>query len=237
MGIDGSELSRAAFAYGAMIAEAAGVEILAIHAVESPSGERPARATIDECDAQCRARGVDFGSRIVAGPLLDRLLECGPTDLLALGKGRFAQAGFGSTTRRLMRHAPCPVLIAAGGLRPINRVVGAFDGGPGSHRAIAVCDALARRTGWPLSVLAVAGRLSLAEALQAAQDAAPEAQVIAWDAEGRLEAAQIEFAAAHARFGLMVVPAYSDSWLAQLLGGGMTGHLLAHLDAPLVLVH
>jgi nucleotide-binding universal stress UspA family protein len=267
VGIDGSELSRTAFAFGAMIADAAGLEIHALHVLESVRGDGTrlswdrdaierhaatlgvrlpsplgngltlARTTIEECAMQCRARTLRFRSSVMFGPLIDRLLESDESDLLAVGRGRFTQAGFGSTTRRLMQQAPCPVLIAAGRLRPINRIVGAFDGSPGSLRALGVCETLARQTRWPLSVLAVAGRLSLAEALQSAQDRAPEAQVIAWDPEGRLEATQIEFAASHLRFGLMVVPAYSDSWLSQLIGGGMTGHLLAHLDAPLVLVH
>jgi nucleotide-binding universal stress UspA family protein len=270
VGIDGSDLSRAAFAFSAMIAEAAGLELHAIHVLESVHGDGTclpwdpavierhaallgvrlhdgpnardgglalARTTLEECKTYCEVRSINFSSCFMFGPLIDRLLQAQDTDMLAVGRGRFAHAGYGSTTRRLMPHAPCPVLIASGALRPINRIIGAYDGSPGSARALTVCQILAEQTGWPLTVLAVAGRMSLSETLQAAQNSAPKAQVIASGPEGRDEARQIELTSFHAPFSLIVAPAYSDSLVNQTIGGGMTGHLLAHLDAPLLLVH
>jgi nucleotide-binding universal stress UspA family protein len=262
VGIDGTPLSRSAFAYGVMLADAAGLEIRAIHVVEPPrrtgaalpaSDAAPpapapgaaagpgdlalAQATMDECEAFCKTRGIRFSSAFLHGPLIDRLLEAQDTDILAVGKGRFAHAGPGSATRHLMRQAPCPVLIAGGPLRQVNRIVGAYDGTPASERAVAVAESLAAQTRWPLTILAVAGRLTLSEALQGAQDRAPTAQVVAFGPGEDDEASQIEEAAAHARFGLPVIPAYTDSPLRLLLGGGTTGHVLAHVEGAIVLVH
>jgi nucleotide-binding universal stress UspA family protein len=270
VGIDGSDLSRSAFAFGATIAKAARLEIHALHVIETIDGDSTplpwdpaaierhaailgvplqdgrlasdgglafARKTIEDCRVYCRSLEIPFSSSFMFGPLIDRLLDAKAGDMIAVGKGRFAHAGLGSTTQHLLKEAPCPVLIAGGPLKPINRIVGAYDGSPASVRVLQTCQTLADQTHWPMTVLAISGRQSLSEVLQAAQDAAPWAQVVSFGPNLDDEARQIESAAAHVKFGLLAVPAFSDSPLNHLLRGGMTGRLLAHIDAPLLLVH
>ncbi len=65
---------------------------------------------------------------------------------------------------------------------------------------------------------------------------APEAQLIVDDDRTHGEAARVERLGQRAQHALLVLGAYPDSWLHQLLGGGTTGHVLKHLWAPIVLV-
>jgi nucleotide-binding universal stress UspA family protein len=267
VGINGSELSRETFAYGAMIAKAADIEIQAMHVWEAasggvqdlswepsiiqrrlsqlevslPEGHRgdlaSAYKVIEDCREYCQNYSIKFSTSLKCGPILNRFSELESDELLVVGKGRFENAGFGSTTRRLLHHAACPVMIISGPLRAISRVIAIFDGSQVSFRAIEMARMLARQTRWPLNVFVISNSDALSDALQAAQDHAPEAQVMVYGPIGGSQASQIEQAAERVKSGLVVLPAYSDSWFHQFLFGGTTGHVLSHLDAPIMLVH
>lgn len=269
---DGSDLSREAFAYSKMIAEAANAEIVALHVIEptappvmgeglaafdagpamaeyarqnetDAAEERAwAQGELDELTKFCEQWEVPCSTRIEQGLLAPTLVDVASADdLIAVGmKGRFARGGIGSTTKSLVNKSPCPVMVVSGSLRPVNRVLGVFDGTSVSKRAVEKSSELAKQTGWPLTILAVGGeQLDLDESLDRAQELAPDAQVITFQPEGHNEAEQIEEAAKHAGYGLLVMGAYPDSWLHQLFFGfgGTTAHVLSHVGAPVVLVH
>lgn len=269
---DGSDLSREAFAYSKMLAEASGAQILALHVLEptpppvmgeslAPYDPGPAMGEYwAEADAQreeetawaqrelaemqslCEKWNVRCEKQIVNGRLIPTLVDIAQAnDLIAIGmKGRFARGGLGSTTKSLVYKSPCPVMVVSGSLRPVNRALGVFDGTSVSKRAVAFAKDLSEQANWPLTLLAVGGEyLPLDDALDRAQRLAPEAQVLTYGPEGKSEADQIEQAASHAGYGLLIMGAYPDSWLHQLLFGfgGTTAHVLSHVGAPVVLVH
>lgn len=203
--------------------------------------EKAALAGLDECAAYCRQRGITFEKRLRDGPLLAALLrEVEEEDLLAVGrKGRFSRAGVGSTTKALVKKAPCPVLVAQGPLRPVNRVLAVYDGHGPSEQAVRWARSLAEQAKWPLTVLAApCDGLSLDEALQRAQTlGGDEAQVIAYGRQER-EAALIEHAAEQAgACALLVMGAYEHSPLRELLLGSETAATLNRVDGPIALVH
>ncbi len=266
---DGSELSREAFAYSELMAEAGDIDLEIVHLLEPIAppvvGEPLAGVDVnpvlvaDTAQAErdlveerawaeqelrsikqfCESRGRSCATTIEEGRLshwLTRNTE--PRDLIALGaKGRFKRSGFGSSTRALVKSAPCPVMVVACGLKPVNRILAIYDGTEVSERAGVMARELAGQCGWPLSILAVTSKkLSIDDSLERAQMLSAEAQVISFGAVGASEAEQIEEAADHARHALVVIGAYPDSVFHQLFFGGTTGHVISHVDAPVILV-
>jgi len=267
VGFDGSELSREAFAYGVMLAEAVGARLLVVHAVEPAPPPvvcdpamgfdvGPAVAAIDSMAEEerswaqgelaslasyCASRRVACETRVEFGRLTPLLTEmASATDLIAVGqKGRFRRAGIGSTTRSLVERSPCPVMVVSGPMRPLVRVLAVYDGSSPSKKAVPWAGAVAERAGWPLSVLAAAGdHHTLDEALARAAEAAPGAQVISLSAEEqRDEARLIAHAVEKAGYALVVMGAFAHSRLHDLIFGSTTDRVLGAVKAPIVLVH
>lgn len=195
---------------------------------------------LGELEQHCAESGVAFASRIDDGPLLDVLIEeADAEDLIAIGrKGRFARAGIGSTTKELVRHGPCPVLVVSGPMRPLKRVVGVFDGAPPSKRAVAWARDVAQQTGWPLAILAVTGRsLTPEDAEDKARALAEGAEILRASPDAKDVAEQVERAAGQASASLLAMAPYDESWLHQLLFGATADHILRHVHAPVALIH
>jgi nucleotide-binding universal stress UspA family protein len=161
------------------------------------------------------------------------------SDLLAVGqKGRMATAGMGSMARSLIKQAPCPVLMASGDLRPIMRILAAFDGSESSRKAVRFARDLAKAADLPLNVLSVGGvTWSADETLLAAQEVAGDAQVLAVGPGDEPEADQILRVAQHAGLAMIVMGAFPDSWMHQLFFGGTTSQVLRNLNAPVIVIH
>jgi len=200
-----------------------------------------AQKSLDELRSFAVDAGVEYKSVIQDGRLIDVVVDrADPTDLIAIGaKGRFARAGIGSTTKALASRGPCPVLVVAGELRAVNRVLSVYDGSSQSKRAVKWGAELSEQTKWPLTCLAVSSsQLPLDDALEQAQKLAPDAQVVHYGPEDHeSETEQIKTAASHATHAVIVMGAYPDSWLHQLFFGGPTSNVLRKVDAPIVLVH
>jgi nucleotide-binding universal stress UspA family protein len=188
----------------------------------------------------CWDRQVEFEGSHRKGVLAEELaaaLERG--DLLAVGqKGRMASAGMGSMARSLIKQAPCPVLMASGDLRPIMRILAAFYGSETSRKAVRFARDLAKAADLPFNVLSVGGvTWSADETLLAAQEVAGDAQVLAVGPGDEPEAEQILRVAQHAGLAMIVMGAFPDSWMHQLLFEGTTGQVLRNLNAPVIVVH
>lgn len=215
--------------------------------VEEPADDTEAQQRIKAIDEEfedmadyCWDRQVEFEGIHRTGSLQRELAHAvHPKDLLAVGqKGRMATADMGSMARGLIKHSPCPLLMASGELRPIMRILAAFDGSEPSLRAVRFARELASAAGLPLNVLGVGGvTWSAEETLQAAQEIAGDAQVLAIGPGNEPEAEQILRVAQHAGLAMLVMGAFPDSWLHQVLFGGTTGQVLRNLHAPVIVVH
>ena len=131
---DFSEGARHALTYGISFAREYKAELLVLHVVESlaapyandlfpvPMAEvfaelsAFARKELAKLEEEARAKGVTTRSRVVQGkPSIEimRVAREETIDMIVLGthgKGVLDQALFGSTTERVVRKAPCPVL-------------------------------------------------------------------------------------------------------------------------------
>lgn len=193
--------------------------------------------------ARAAERGVALTPVLDEGALIDVLVDmANGDDLIALGKkGRFRESGVGSATRALVRRSPCPVLVVSEPAHPPARVVTAFDGTSEGKRALVYASDIAYLLRWPLEVIALPCEgLDAAQSVERAEAALPpergEVRVVASSAEGDCAKA-IEHALGEQTEGAMVVlGAYGESWLAELLFGSTAPKVLRKVAAPIILV-
>ena len=131
---DFSDSARQALRYGMSFAKEYGAELILLHVVENltvgyasdlfpvPMAEvfqeisGYAKAELAKLGAEARTRGLTVEEQVVQGkPSVEiiRFASERAIDVIVLGahgKGMLDQALFGSTTERVVRRAPCPVL-------------------------------------------------------------------------------------------------------------------------------
>lgn len=184
--VDFSEHSTLAFGHARLIASAFGAELQLVHVVEQVVHSHPSfwsaePALADELHQQslrsaerlvaelARAHADELGqvvqARVVSGSLpgalADDATESG-IDLIVLsthGRTGFARWLMGSVSERLLRVAPCSVLVVRGSSRPpaamLRRVLVAVDLSEHSRRALQVAALVAERFAASLEVLHV----------------------------------------------------------------------------------
>ena len=131
---DFSDSARHAFTYGLSFAKEYGAELVLLHVVENvtvgyasdlfpvPMAEvfqeisGYARAELAKLGQEARDRGVSASEQVIQGKPSNEIIRFASenqVDMIVLGthgKGMLDQALFGSTTERVVRRAPCPVL-------------------------------------------------------------------------------------------------------------------------------
>ncbi|MGW0025784.1 universal stress protein [Rhodococcus sp. NPDC003383] len=133
VGVDGSELSRAAVSYAFTLADTLGVPLVAAHSwIGDAALGTGATATLVDWDAVQEAETAVFAEALAGKqdefPDVEvrRVVERGPAAKVLLGqlddaqlvvvgshgRGQIAAALLGSTSQNLVHNAPCPVLIA-----------------------------------------------------------------------------------------------------------------------------
>jgi len=131
---DFSDSAKHAFGYGVSFAREYEAELVLLHVVENltvgyasdlfpvPMAEvfqeisGYAKAELAKLAAEAREKGARVSELVVQGKPSAEIVRYAAeneVDMIVLGthgKGMLDQALFGSTTERVMRHAPCPVL-------------------------------------------------------------------------------------------------------------------------------
>jgi nucleotide-binding universal stress UspA family protein len=131
---DFSDSARHALTYGVSFAKEYGAELVLLHVVENitvgyasdlfpvPMAEvfqeisGYARTELAKLGQEARGRGLAVQEQVVQGKPSNEIIRFASenaVDMIVLGthgKGMLDQALFGSTTERVVRRAPCPVL-------------------------------------------------------------------------------------------------------------------------------
>lgn len=203
-----------------------------------------AEDSFEKLAERASAGGIAFTSRVEDGSLLDVLVDlANGDDLILLGKkGRFRESGVGSATRALVRRSPCPALVVSETPRPFDRLVSVYDGTSEAKRAIVYACDLAYSLGKPLEVVALPCEgLSAEEAAKRAQECLPtdRGDVRVTGAAEKGDCADAVAAALAERDDgtLVVIGAYGESWIAELLFGSNAPKVLKKVNAPVILVH
>jgi nucleotide-binding universal stress UspA family protein len=176
--IDFSAGSEHAFRVAAHLARESGAELLLAYAWFLPpmaaGGDVPLPADaiqglVDDAErgltdlvSEARSLGVDrVGSQLISGRPWERIVELAePEDLIVMGThGRtgITRLLLGSVAEKVVRHAPCSVLVARpdGEVRPFRHLLVPIDFSDYSNRALDEASDLAGRTGARLTLLHV----------------------------------------------------------------------------------
>lgn len=167
------------------------------------------------------------------------------TELVVLGRrGEHAASGgdySGSTMDRFVRRASRCCLVTPGKFAPVRKILVAVDGSVCASRALHEAAELANALRTPLLILSVADRGSgLPDAAMTAENAhslvrAHDCAAAAMTASGAPALRILETAAA-AECNLIVLGMHGHGWIYDRLIGSVAAHVVAHADAPVLLV-
>jgi nucleotide-binding universal stress UspA family protein len=207
--------------------------------------EKKGAAILDAFSANAEGRGAPSGVELLHGHpvkvLLDQAKNC---DLMLFGQhGESAEKNEwlpGSTADRLIRGAPCPVLVTPLNFSPITSILTAHDGTDAAHAALKKAAQLSNALSARLIVLTVIDKTTRDQAkaiMETAQEIvqAQNAKATFLIKEGDPETvipAQVE---AHG-CDLLVMGIEKHSWLAEHLLGTLSLHLVHHSRQPVLLV-
>lgn len=122
----GSPHSELALSLGAQIAQRAGIIPTVLTVIRNPSTRARADLILARANDLLQCQAI---TEVRLGQVAEEVLhaaEEGKYDLIVIGERRdhdLVTRLLGSTTRRVIEHAPCPVMIAKGRVGPIRRIL------------------------------------------------------------------------------------------------------------------
>lgn len=206
--------------------------------------QRRGQVILDAATRRLRAAGVsDVVARQRHGALVDVVAELGAAgDLVVIGKrgedAASATSHLGSNLERVVRASPYPIVVAAPTVRPIERVLIAYDHGPSAQKAVAFVARSPLLVGAACQVLVVgadddAARNRVAAAVDPLRRAGFATSAIVRD--GRPEAVIAETIASEA-VDLLVMGAYGHTRIRHLVIGSTTTATLQSSPVSVLLV-
>lgn len=233
------------------LAQALGARITLLHALEGRPPER-AQAALDEEARRLAELGFAARVQLEEGALDDALHDLAGQPALVV-VGRTGNSGLdrlllGSTTRRVLRESPVPVLVA--GQRPftaLRRVLCPVDLRPDAPQAIAEAAGLAQATGAGLTLVhtlapdtALAPDAALAELQRRAAQSLDPAVAAHLRVRFEVGFAEVEaeaLAALAEHTDLLVLASHNRRGLAHLLWGSVAEALIERASSPVLVVH
>jgi nucleotide-binding universal stress UspA family protein len=187
----------------------------------------------------CRTEGLAGQFQVVCGSIEDTLLERSRTvDLLVMGSGQVAGAG-GSLAEGLLRESARPILVACGDTRSEGPALFAYDGSRPAQRALAVGAALLATGAFRCVQVLTAGE-DTDEAgsyqAEAREYLAPYAAVVEPLVHVGDAAESIVSAARGGKAAIIVMGAFGDSPVSELIFGSTTRDVLAEAPCPVLCV-
>jgi len=207
--------------------------------------EERGKTILDAFRKQAEAAGFEPDVRLKTGhPARVILAEEARTELVVLGRtGEHAEQGGGfpgSTVERVLRHSIKPCLVVPRPTPEIRRILAAFDGSVLSSKALQQAIELALALGAPLVLLTVCEGHDTAGARQITEDGmrmvrAHECAAANLVVSGE-SGAEIMHRAESLGCDLIVMSAYGEGLLREVILGSTTSNVLASSPIPLLLV-
>ena len=179
-------------------------------------------------------------------------------DLIVIGAGTRRHGIIGSTCERVLRHAPCAVLVVAGSFRPLARVLCAVDFSEPSRRALTIAAEIAAERGATLTLVHVVSNRDRALFAQAALlagapdarkaaeetlrrwageiDTCPASRITVIVVDGRPGEAVVDAARA-GQADLIVAGSHGRTGLQRALIGSVAEEIVRGADRPVLIVH
>lgn len=249
VGVDGEGVAREALREALVLGQRLGRHVHAVHVYKPlpwPAGEeaktydartrdfqgRRLRAWIDELgtDEQAPTIAVLPGEAV---PVLLREAETFGATLMVLGAHGAGNAPslLGSTAQRLVRHAPCSVLVRRGPRMAEAPVLVAVDDSPEAIHAAQQASLLAKALGQPLVLVHARNQSSSSELQQTFREAGVHAELV--EVEG--EPTQVVPAVAAARrVDLVVLGTHGRKGLSRLAYGSIAESILEATNASVM---
>jgi len=183
--LDGSPTSAQAARFAGPVLAAPGARVTLFGVVERGRDAAAIRRAQDAAAAWLAPGGADVIVKTVHHRAADAILveaEAGAYDLIVLGDpGRSGLARFlgGSLTERVVRGAPCPVLVAREDSRDLGRILVCTAGGAPGLRDVEFAAPLAAASGAGVTVLHVMSQVALREDVDSSDLVASAEELIA----------------------------------------------------------
>ncbi len=203
------------------------------------------KAILDEFAKKCREYGADCSIAQAFGIVANELVDMAdPEDLIIVGKkgvhNQFAPLFLGSTSEAVARKSKCPVLITTDKFKEIKNVILAFDGREKSVHAAKYLNSFAKELGLEeITVISVLDKKS-GEIEKHIEDLLtqnleldfvlkflygyPEEELDRYIKENR------------EKYQLVVMGAYGESRIKELVLGSTTSFIIQHSSIPVLLV-
>lgn len=201
------------------------------------------RAILEDARAILDRAGIhEITTRLRHGDIVDTVAEQeAGAEMILIGKrgeaADFAKGHLGSNLERIVRASRKPVFVAARALKPISRVLIAYDGGASAMRAVEHVARTPLYRGLEVSVVTVGSASDAAKKSLADAKAALEAAGITVETD--IVAGQPETALAklveEAPFDMVVMGAYGHSRIRSLIIGSTTTEMIRSCKVPIVL--
>jgi nucleotide-binding universal stress UspA family protein len=210
-------------------------ELAVVEAQRAKLLRKQAQLVLEEARFRVEASGVaDVRAVLREGDLLEAVAEReAAADFLVIGKrgeaADFARGHLGSNLERIVRMSRRPILIAARAMRPIRRVLIAFDGRPAAEKAVESVAVSPLFEGVSCSLLTVGAETdatrwrldAAAQRLRAAGREVADARIVPGEPEHAIAAA-VERDEAE----LLAMGGYSHSRLRALVIGSTTSSVI-----------
>ncbi len=203
-----------------------------------------ADAILADFQKQCEAAGIQAKRKKVTGIIDDAIIEeaQGRCDLILLsqqGEHFHLEGGaiIGSTTQSVIRRSGKPVLVTPKGYREVNSIAAAYDGSAPAQKALKLAAELAGLTGWPLTVVTIAGdqewgRQITEKAGEYLAPFSPESKTIVLI--GNEEKELLNFTREGAA-DMLVMGAYGHNIIRELVVGSLTSSIIKKSAVPVLL--
>jgi len=218
-------------------------ELATLDAQRAKLMQKRGRLVLDDAKARVQAAGVaSVTVSLRNGDLLETLAErAASADLIVIGKrgeaADFAKRHLGSNIERVVRSLERPILVASRALRPIAKVLIAFDGGPSALKAVDHVSRSPMFAGLAVSLVtagrdepAVRSRLDAAAAQLRGGGLAVETTI-----EPGLSEKAISSVIERSGIDLLVMGAYGHSRVRSLIIGSTTTEMIRACRIPVLL--
>ncbi len=203
------------------------------------------KAILDEFAKKCREYGADCSIAQAFGIVANELVDMAdPEDLIIVGKkgvhNQFAPLFLGSTSEAVARKSKCPVLITTDKFKEIKNVILAFDGREKSVHAAKYLNSFAKELGLEeITVISVLDKKSgdIEKHIEDLLTQNLELDFVLKFLYGYPEEELDRYIKENReKYQLVVMGAYGESRIKELVLGSTTSFIIQHSPIPVLLV-
>ena len=208
--------------------------------VEESGLENKANTILNDFKAECERSGITNEAKKAHGIIDESIIEEGKkTDwiLLAQRGEHLHLGGIGSTAESVLRKAGRPVLVTPQRYCEIESMASAYDGSPPAINALKLAAELSQKTTWPLSVVVITDDQATGAKLSGQIEDILASYTIDCDTMilgGPEDRSLLRFIG-EGSVELMVMGAYGNNRLRELLLGSTTNYVIRNSPIPVLL--